>query len=128
MELDLHAFDGLFEEGQGPNINSVTQTDDEYVIKFKVSTDLTWFKGHFVGNPVLPGVVQVDWAGELTKFLFADVGQLREIANLKFKYVIIPELELLLTLRLDSARKTVAFIYTGGGVTYSSGIFRFLDA
>ena len=52
--------------------------------------DLTAFQGHFPGHPVLPGVVQVDWAVRFGSEAFGPLGRFRAIEHLKFQDPIRP--------------------------------------
>jgi 3-hydroxymyristoyl/3-hydroxydecanoyl-(acyl carrier protein) dehydratase len=82
------------------------------------------FRGHFPGDPVLPGVVQVDWAIRLGETLFGPQGTFLGLERVKFLEPVRPgeALELALVAprpgRLD-------FRYSAGGVLKSSGSARF---
>jgi 3-hydroxymyristoyl/3-hydroxydecanoyl-(acyl carrier protein) dehydratase len=52
--------------------------------------ELTAFQGHFPGHPVLPGVVQVDWAIRFGTQAFGELGAFRGIDQLKFQDRILP--------------------------------------
>ena len=55
-----------------------------------MDADLQAFQGHFPGHPVLPGVVQVDWAIRFGTRAFGDLGGFRGIDQLKFQALIRP--------------------------------------
>jgi hypothetical protein len=46
----------------GPEVLAQEQHDGETHLQLAISGDLVYFNGHFPQTPVLPGVVQVDWA------------------------------------------------------------------
>ncbi|MFO0689805.1 MAG: hypothetical protein U0900_13995 [Myxococcota bacterium] len=65
-------------------------------VRLEVPTGLACWRGHFPGQPMLPGVVQVDWVlRELADWL-GEAPPLRAIEGLKFKQPVLPgdELEL----------------------------------
>lgn len=45
-----------------PTILQIETQTNESTLTLKVDADLTDFKGHFKGFPILPGVTQIDWA------------------------------------------------------------------
>jgi len=98
-------------------------------IQLNVPKDLHWFAGHFPGTPVLPGIVQVNWAGTLAKTLFDDLAHFKKMTNVKFKRMIMPEAELSLTLsrKWDQKNNTqqIKFSYFDKEVVFSTGIFTF---
>ena len=79
-------------------------------IKCHVPADLSWFAGHFPEQPVLPGVVQTHWAGELSAVLFP-VGDFQQVNGLKFKSMILPDTHVILSLVFKAEKSNVAFRY-----------------
>ena len=59
-------------------------------ILLEISPRLGWFRGHFPGNPVLPGIVQVQWGVIASRFLFGMSNGPGEITRLKFKSIVTP--------------------------------------
>ncbi len=89
--------------------------------QIRVPADLLYLQGHFPGEPVLPGVVQVHWAIELASERFAVKPDFRSIEGLKFHRVIGPETTLSLVIEYDAAAGKIRFSYTSGDDTYSQG-------
>ncbi len=83
------------------------------------------FAGHFPGHPVLPGVVQVDWAIRLGQATFGDLGTFARITQLKFLRPIGPSDSITLVLSHDPERRLLAFSYEGDEGRRSSGTVGF---
>lgn len=83
------------------------------------------FQGHFPGNPILPGVIQVDWAVRLGMEAYGDLGSFCGIHNLKFMEITRPGEPLALTLSWDGAAGKLAFHYEGQKGRKSSGTLLF---
>ena len=79
-----------------------------------------FFKGHFEGIPVLPGVVQLFWASYFIKLAFGidtHVGQLRKI---KFSNIIRPTK--IVELKLERVKIGINYQYQDSENVYSLGI------
>ena len=103
-----------------PAILSRVDSGDTQRFELDISSDLIWFSGHFPGYPVLPGVVQLRWAVEMSQQHFGLRAGPSEVMRLKFKGIIVPPraVELSIT-RLGPA--ATQFAYTGQGQEYSQG-------
>jgi len=88
-----------------------------------VPADLEAFTGHFPGDPILPGVVQVDWAIRLGAEVFGPLGPFSGLDQVKFLEPIRPGATLTLDLALD--RGSLKFQYSGAQGRITSGIARF---
>ena len=107
-----------------PGILSRIVSDDTLRLRFDIREDLDCFRGHFPGVPVLPGVVQLDWAVRIACEHFGVQGVPKDIRRLKFKSVVIPPAEIDLELT-RTGPTTVRFAYTGADVQYSEGRLTF---
>lgn len=99
-----------------------------YVLTFHIPGDFYYFRGHFDGLPILPGVVQLEMiVRRQIARLWPDLAQgLRRIAQLKFKQTIEPGADLTLTLRRDAAAgHRVRFELSVDGKICSQGLFCF---
>ena len=94
----------------------------ELPLRFDASE--SYFRGHFPGMPILPGVVQLGRAVEEAKSRFGIGGALRRVRKMKFIDMIAPDEEVVLSLerRGDGA---VAYEYRKGESTCSSGLLEF---
>jgi hypothetical protein len=95
---------------------------DAWRLTFTVPVDLACFAGHFPGNPVLPGVVQLDaLVARQVERLWPDAGALRVVKRLKFTSVIRPGDRLAVLLQRDAAAGTVTFAIEGPRGRCASG-------
>lgn len=83
--------------------------------------DLVYFNGHFHGQPILPGVVQVDWAIAFGRRCFALPPQFRAIQMLKFQRLIEPDTPFRLELVYQPASATLSFKIRTALGTHASG-------
>jgi acyl-CoA synthetase (AMP-forming)/AMP-acid ligase II/3-hydroxymyristoyl/3-hydroxydecanoyl-(acyl carrier protein) dehydratase len=88
----------------------------------RVPPTLVHFAGHFPGLPILPGVVQVDWAVRLAADHLPAVRAVASIDRLKFMAPVSPGAVLKLTLAHDAARRRVQFAYRLDGRECASGV------
>jgi len=101
------------------------ETDgDTLRLRCQVDDSLQWFRGHFPGFAVLPGVVQLHWAVTFAREHFGLEGSPRDVQRLKFKKVVIPPATMQLTLSRIGPFD-VSFLFEGDGSQYSEGRLRF---
>jgi len=93
-----------------------------------VVDDLYYFDGHFAGTPILPGVVQVDWAIAIARRQFDLGGKFRSIAALKFQHVIRPGATITLELTHEPQKQSVQFRYVSAAGQHASGRILFSAA
>lgn len=104
-----------------PRLKSEQVSADSAELVIVPHAELNWFRGHFPGHAVLPGVVQVHWASLWGKGLLGITGEFSCIENLKFKRIITPGLELTVGLEYSSERSRLMFTFTDASHRYSSG-------
>ncbi|MDG9884374.1 acyl-CoA synthetase family protein [Pseudomonas sp. GD04058] len=105
----------------GPEVVGERQVDGELHLDLVVPADLAYFNGHFPKTPVLPGVVQVDWAIALGQPLLDSPRRFAGMEVLKFQQLVRPGDQVLLTLRFDAERSKLYFAYSCAGAPCSSG-------
>ena len=91
------------------------------LLELTVPADLLYFDGHFTVAPVLPGVVQVDWAIHYARRYFGLDGQFGGINALKFQQMISPQQPVRLELVHDRAKGSINFRYFSGAGVHASG-------
>lgn len=82
---------------------------------------LLWFQGHFPHFPLLPGVVQLDWALTLAAEYLGLAARPSSRFQVKYKGAIFPGDTVTLALRHDSAKARLTFEYRRDGAVCSSG-------
>jgi len=76
-------------------------TDSKYNITILVNEKHEIFKGHFPGNPIMPGVCMIQIIKELTEKITKQTLMIQTLANVKFMALINPETNPELRLELD---------------------------
>jgi acyl-coenzyme A synthetase/AMP-(fatty) acid ligase len=95
---------------------------EKVLLQLQVPRNLVWFEGHFPGFPLLPGVVQLDWAAHFAHRYFGFDAMAAGVSGLKFQKMIRPGDAPLLALTLKSDGR-VEFVYTLDGKPGSHGVF-----
>nr|WP_315445319.1 AMP-binding protein [uncultured Pseudomonas sp.] len=106
---------------KAPEVLEQIETDGEWSLQLSVPPDLAYFSGHFPKAPVLPGVVQVEWALDLGRQLLNLTGPFAGMEVLKFQQLVRPGDEIQLHLRFDPERSKLYFAYRNDTATCSSG-------
>ncbi|ROL78363.1 AMP-binding protein [Pseudomonas protegens] len=106
---------------QAPEVLEQVQHEQEWQLQLAIPPDLAYFSGHFPATPVLPGVVQVDWALALGQQLLELPGRFAGMEVLKFQQLVRPGDRIQLNLRFDVQRQKLYFAYLNDGAPCSSG-------
>jgi acyl-coenzyme A synthetase/AMP-(fatty) acid ligase/3-hydroxymyristoyl/3-hydroxydecanoyl-(acyl carrier protein) dehydratase len=106
---------------KAPEVLEQVESAGEWSLQLSVPPDLAYFSGHFPKAPVLPGVVQVEWALNLGRQLLNLTGPFAGMEVLKFQQLVRPGDEIQLHLRFDPERSKLYFAYRNDTATCSSG-------
>ena len=106
---------------QAPEVLEQHEQDGEWNLQLSIPPDLAYFSGHFPQTPVLPGVVQVDWALALGQQLLDLPGRFAGMEVLKFQQLVRPGDQVQLHLRFDDERGKLYFAYRNDTAACSSG-------
>ncbi|AHL36825.1 AMP-binding protein [Pseudomonas brassicacearum] len=106
---------------KAPEVLEHVETDGEWNLQLVVPPDLAYFSGHFPTAPVLPGVVQVDWAMDLGRQLLDLPPRFIGMEVLKFQQLVRPGDHIQLHLRFDRERGKLYFAYRNATAACSSG-------
>jgi 3-hydroxymyristoyl/3-hydroxydecanoyl-(acyl carrier protein) dehydratase len=107
----------------GPVVLAIERAGDyAAVVRLALPAEHDAFDGHFPERPILPGVVQLDWAVQLAALCFGYEFRPACQVRVKFMHVIGPApAGLAVSLRYDAAGAKIAFEYRVGDVLASSG-------
>jgi len=92
---------------------------------FVVHADLTIFRGHFPGVPIVPGVMQVGWAVELARTHGLVTGRCTGIISAKFRRLVQPGMRLEARLERGAPAGQLHFKYECEGAVVSTGRLQF---
>ena len=91
------------------------------VVQIDVSADLAVFDGHFPGQPILPGVAQVDWAIGFARQCFALPARFQRLDALKFQQPVRPGTSVELSLQWQADAGVLGFRYSSVLGAHASG-------
>lgn len=111
----------LAERTRLPEVLAHSLEGEDQILQLQVPPDLVHFSGHFPRAPVLPGVVQVDWALSLARQHLDLPPRFAGMEVLKFQRLVRPGDPLRLSLRFDRERGKLYFAFASAGAPCSSG-------
>lgn len=106
---------------------AVRHDDRQARLLLRLPPELFWFKGHFPGRPLLPGVAQLDWVMHYGRTLLAPDWVFSHIESVKFQRPVLPGHTVSLVLDWHRDRCRLAFSYhiqpdgAGEAIIASSG-------
>ena len=109
-----------------PEVTAVSKDAPGHaVLSLRLPKDLFYFDGHFPGAPILPGVVQIDWAVHYAKEQLGLEGSFLKIEALKFHQVLAAGDAAELVLAYDAEKGRLKFEYRSARGRHSSGSLSF---
>ena len=108
-----------------PMLLDTRRSEGRAEIDLVVPATLSYFRGHFPGFPVLPGVVQLHWAIAFGRRSFALGAAPPDTVQVKFRSVIAPDERICLVLNHDASRRKLSFEYRDANAVRSSGVVTF---
>lgn len=91
------------------------------VRELRVPEDLAFLEGHFPGQPVVAGVVQLHWVMLAAAELLGATPQLLALEGLRFRDVLLPSQPFRLSLELSPARDRLRFELSDGERVFAKG-------
>ncbi|WP_444883318.1 AMP-binding protein [Microbulbifer sp. PSTR4-B] len=107
-----------------PQIISSEILDNTRQVNFTVNDDLPCLDGHFEGSPVVPGVVQLDWAMHFGRPLVKAGSTFTQMEVIKFKQLMMPGDAVTLSLEFSLEKNKLNYSFRNtqdGNIEYSSG-------
>ncbi len=100
---------------------------DGVMLTLRIPTNLTYFIGHFEQIPIVPGVVQIQWAVHFAKAYLGLHKVFSHMEAVKFKELLLAGQPLQLSLRYHPLAGKLEFRYHSETAEYSSGRIYFHD-
>lgn len=107
-----------------PEVRELVRGDASVTLDLWIPPNLAQLDGHFPGRPILPGVVQIDWAVKLASHHLGVADGPARRFQVKFRRVALPGAIVQLHLRNESARGRLVFEYRRRGELLTSGAIR----
>jgi len=95
--------------------------DDGINLTLCIPENLTYFVGHFDQIPIVPGVVQIQWAVHYAHEYLGLDKRFSHMEAVKFKELLLSGEPLQLSLRYQSEAGKLVFCYRSESTEYSSG-------
>ena len=111
----------LFVAERYPQVLEQRDAESGCRLRLRVSPDCPYLEGHFPNQPVLPGVVQVFWADHFARELLGVSAAFRGMQALKFKNLVLPGMEVALTLGYSSMSGRLEFHFESTAGQHSQG-------
>ncbi len=127
-KVTLRSLQALFvapDPPREPQIIDERRSDERIVQSVQVPTDLAHLEGHFPGEPIVPGVVQVQWAVAAVKRLDSAAVTLTAIEGLKFRAPLRPGDAFTLVIERRPNGTGFDFALERAGEAVSTGRLRF---
>jgi hypothetical protein len=104
-----------------PHLRELERAAHRVMLEITAPANLLYFDGHFDVAPILPGVVQVDWAIHYGRQYFDLPVRFKGINALKFQQVIQPGNPVQLELLHDAGKGSLQFRYFSEAGQHASG-------
>ena len=104
-----------------PPVLALDTSQESVTLTLEIPPQLEAFAGHFPGHPILPGVVQIDWAMRFAALHLGITARSARDFQVKFRKTICPHDVISLVLQLDGHKNQLLFKYKSGDNVLSSG-------
>lgn len=104
-------------------VQGCVRDGDRCELSLHLPPDLSWFADHFETLPVLPGVVQLQWALSQAARQLGTPSTCRQLEKLKFQRLLRPGDDVTLQLTWQATRQRLQFAYVSDAGECASGRF-----
>lgn len=108
-----------------PQVRLLERESARVLLELNAPAALVYFDGHFTDAPVLPGVVQLDWAILYARQYFTIAPRFLAVHALKFQHLIRPETPVWLELSNDPVKSCLNFRYFSDAGQHAGGRIMF---
>jgi 3-hydroxymyristoyl/3-hydroxydecanoyl-(acyl carrier protein) dehydratase len=121
-KLPISALRELFENrADTPGIQNEQRSAELIVRQLRVPTDLAGIEGHFEGDPLVPGVMQIGWALDAAAALLGEIPRVRRLDAIKFPTLLRPGTSVRLEVQLLDAGAKLRFTLSVDGEITATG-------
>lgn len=111
-----------------PHLRLLVREEQRVELEVIAPPDLLYFDGHFAAAPILPGVVQLDWAISNGREYFKLPPHFHAVHALKFQRVISADHPVTLELVHDAQKGSLNFRYFSASGQHASGRILFVES
>jgi 3-hydroxyacyl-[acyl-carrier-protein] dehydratase len=105
------------------SILQLTHVDTQIIAGVVLNKDHTIYQGHFPEVPIVPGVCQMQMTKEIISDVLHKNLQLTRADNMKFMAVIRPEINNLLTIKIDYALSGEGLVKINSSIFFEGLVF-----
>lgn len=111
-----------------PEVLSEQCDTDGLVLELRIPESLAYFSGHFPKVPIVPGVVQIQWAVHFAREKLGLPAHFHHMEAVKFRELILPGQRLRLHLQYHAPSGKLQFVYRSESLEHGSGRIYFHGA
>ncbi|MGB5108914.1 MAG: AMP-binding protein [Formosimonas sp.] len=123
-KLEFHTLNNILNteaEVVLPIVSQSQRNSNVVELTILIPSDLIYLEGHFSGQPIVAGVVLVDWVAHFSQQLFGVTDRFKALKQLKFHRIIEPNERIVLALTHHKEKNSVVFAYTSESGPRASG-------
>jgi len=97
----------IYTDLQNSEISIIKKNSQKIHAVFQFKKELDLFKGHFPGNPILPGIFQIEMVKYALEKSFDTILYIKSVKKTKFSSLIHPEKTITLDITMDSEENSL---------------------